>query len=47
MCDILDLDRYPIDRPELPTYSALVQRCQADLTAHGGSTSWITGPARR
>src|ERR1700690_648641 len=35
MRDILDLDRYPIDQQELPAYSALVQRCQADLAAHG------------
>lgn len=33
MRDILDLERYPIDRPDL--LSPLVERCRADLAAHG------------
>lgn len=32
---ILDLDRYPIDRPDLPEVAALVAACQADLAAKG------------
>ena len=35
MRNILDLDRYPIDRPDSPEISALVERCQADLAARG------------
>lgn len=35
MRDILDLDRYPIERPESPEYAALVRHCQAELTAKG------------
>ncbi len=33
--DILDLDRYPLDRPESREYSALVAQCQAELAALG------------
>ncbi len=35
MAKILDLDRYPLDRPDTADYAALVARCQADLVAHG------------
>ncbi len=33
--DILDLNRYPIDRPDAPPWQALVARCRADLAARG------------
>jgi hypothetical protein len=33
--DILDLDRYPLDRPESREYSALIAQCQAELAAQG------------
>jgi len=35
MRTLLDLDRYPIDRPESPETIRLVERCQADLAAQG------------
>ncbi len=35
MRDILDLDRYPLDRPGTPEWQALVDRCRADLAANG------------
>lgn len=35
MHDILDLDAYPLDRPEDPRYAALVERCRADLARDG------------
>ena len=35
MRHILDLERYPIDRPGTPAAKALVARCQADLAAEG------------
>ena len=35
MRDILDLDRYPIDRPGTPAYDALVRQCRAELEAEG------------
>lgn len=35
MREYLDLDRYPIDQPGSPGFSALVARCQADLEAGG------------
>jgi len=35
MHDILDLDRYPLDRLDSPEARALVARCQADLAADG------------
>lgn len=35
MREILDLDRYPIDRPGAPAAIALVTRCRADLRANG------------
>ena len=31
MRHILDLDRYPLDRPGTPEWHALVARCRADL----------------
>lgn len=35
MHDILDLDRYPLDRPNSPEWLALVARAKADLAADG------------
>jgi hypothetical protein len=35
MHDILDLDRYPLDRPGSPEWTALVARCRGEL-ARGG-----------
>ncbi|MFQ5565239.1 MAG: 2OG-Fe(II) oxygenase [Paracoccaceae bacterium] len=35
MQDILDLDRYPLDRPGSPEWAALVDRCKSDLTRDG------------
>lgn len=32
---ILDLDRFPLDRPAAPGYRALVERCRAELAEHG------------
>jgi hypothetical protein len=33
--DILDLDRFPLDRPGSPEWAALVERCRADLAGAG------------
>ena len=35
MHDILDLDRYPLDRPDGAATGALIARCRADLAANG------------
>ncbi len=35
MRDILDLDRYPLDRPGTKDWIALVERCKADVARHG------------
>lgn len=35
MRHILDLDRYPLDRPGTPAWEALVSRCRADLARDG------------
>jgi hypothetical protein len=35
MHDILDLERYPLDRPGTPEWNALVTRCKADLVKDG------------
>ncbi len=35
MHDILDLDRYPLDRPETPEWEALAETCRADLARAG------------
>ena len=35
MRHILDLGRYPLDRPATPEWSALVDRCKADLAREG------------
>lgn len=35
MRQILDLDRYPLDRPGTPAWEALVARCRADLARDG------------
>ncbi len=35
MRDILDLDRYPLDRPGTPEWNELVMRCRSDLARDG------------
>jgi len=35
MKDVLDLDRYPIDRPEAPEFAQLVAACREELAANG------------
>jgi hypothetical protein len=35
MRDLLDLDRYPIDKPQSADYAALVASCQRDMRATG------------
>ena len=35
MRDILDLDRYPLDKPGTPEWLAMVDRCRADLALKG------------
>lgn len=35
MREILDLDRFPLDKPGTPAWSNLVKRCQADLAESG------------
>jgi hypothetical protein len=35
MRDSLDLDTYPLDRPDSDGYRALVERCRADLVGNG------------
>jgi hypothetical protein len=35
MDDVLDLDRYPLDRPDSPAYEALVDSCRRDMAARG------------
>ena len=35
IADIVDLDRYPLDRPGSPAWQALVDRARADLAAEG------------
>ena len=35
MRDLIDLDRYPLDRPESGDWQALVDTCRADLAAEG------------
>lgn len=35
MQDIIDLDRYPLDRPGSSDWQALVERCRADLVTRG------------
>ncbi|MDB4558841.1 2OG-Fe(II) oxygenase [Amylibacter sp.] len=35
MHDILDLTRFPIDRPDTPEWQNLVDRCRADIVADG------------
>lgn len=35
MRDILDLDRYPLDKPSTAEWQALVDKCRADLAAKG------------
>jgi hypothetical protein len=35
MKNILDLERYPLERPNSPEYAALVVKCQADLARDG------------
>jgi hypothetical protein len=33
--DIIDLDRYPLDKPGTPAWNDLVSRCRADLARNG------------
>jgi len=35
MREFLDLDRYPLDRPDTPAWQALMDRCRADLARDG------------
>ncbi|AXI48750.1 2OG-Fe(II) oxygenase [Sulfitobacter sp. SK012] len=35
MAALIDLDRYPLDRPDRPAYRDLVARCQAELAQDG------------
>jgi hypothetical protein len=35
MRDLLDLERYPIDKPQTPAYAALVEACQRDMQLTG------------
>jgi hypothetical protein len=35
MKDVLDLDRYPIDQPDAPEFSALVCACRREMQANG------------
>ncbi len=35
MRDILELDRYPLDRAACPEWSALVEKCRSDLVRDG------------
>jgi hypothetical protein len=35
MRDILDLDRYPLHKPGTPAWTALVEKCRADLARDG------------
>ena len=35
MQHLLDLETYPIDRPDSEEFKALIERCRADLAAHG------------
>jgi len=35
MKEVLDLDRYPLDRPESADYDALIAACRHDMSAHG------------
>jgi hypothetical protein len=35
MRQVLDLDRYPIDRLDVPETQELIERCKAELAAHG------------
>lgn len=35
MDTILDLDAYPMDRPDSPECRDLLARCRQDLAAHG------------
>ena len=35
MRELLDLDRFPLERPDSPRDLHLIERCKADLAAHG------------
>jgi hypothetical protein len=47
MRELLDLDRFPIERPESPQCLELIQRCKAELSARGMFTleSFVNAPA--
>ena len=40
MRDILDLDRYPLDRPGSEAWHALVARCRAGVWPRTGCSTW-------
>jgi hypothetical protein len=40
MRQILDLYRYPLDRPGSPAWEELVQRCRAELARDGEALNW-------
>src|SRR5579871_397182 len=44
MHDLLDLDRYPVDRFDSPRCRELIGRCKADLATHGMFN--LEGPVR-
>ena len=35
MKDILDLGRYPLDKPGTPAWTALVEKCRTELAKEG------------
>jgi hypothetical protein len=35
MRDIVDIEKYPLDKPDSPGYKALVERCKSDLAKYG------------
>ena len=35
MKHLLNLEKYPLDNPESPSYRALVERCKADIKNEG------------
>ncbi len=47
MRDLLDLDRFPIERPDSPQCLELIQRCKAELSTRGMFTleGFVNAPA--
>lgn len=35
MKELIDLEKYPLDRPDSAQYAALIDRCRADIAEHG------------